>query len=102
MRRYRNRDAIFESPTLFDAIALGVALIVLAVLAFVPGAEGTGRTHPAATSSPAPAPERAAVSRVLHYWTPARMRSARPLDLSLDRSGQASLHLGRPAPAASA
>lgn len=102
MRRYCHRDAIFESPTLFDAIALAVALIVLAILAFVPGAEGTGRTHAPVTPSPARAHERAAVSRVLRYWTPARMRSARPLDLVLDGSGRASLRLGHPAAAAGA
>lgn len=101
MRRYRNRDAIFEGPTLFDAIALGVAVIVLVVLALVPGAEGARDTH-APVPSLAPATERAAVNRVLRYWTPARMRSARPLDLVLDGSGRASLHLGRPAAAARA
>jgi hypothetical protein len=101
MRRYRNRDAIFESPTVFDAVALLIALIVLAILAHAPGAEGTRRSRAPATS-PAPARESAAVSRVLRYWTPARMRSAQPLDLAVDGSGQANLRLGRPAAGAGA
>ncbi len=41
-------------------------------------------------------------ARVLRYWTPARMASARPLDLVLDKQGEARLRFGRPAPAASA
>jgi hypothetical protein len=45
----------------------------------------------------------AEVARVARYWTPARMRSARPLDLTVDRNGKAKLGLGAlPAPGASA
>lgn len=101
MRRYLHRDAILESPTLFDAIALAIALIVLVVLALVPGAEDPASAH-ASGVSPHRSTEHAAVNRVLRYWTPARMRSARPLDLVLDGSGGAILHPGRAAPAASA
>jgi len=93
MRRYCNRDAILQSPTLVDTIALAIAVIVLAVLAIAEGAGATVHAH--TPTSPAPPAERAAVSRVLHYWTQARMRSARPLDLVLDRSGKGSLRLGR-------
>src|SRR6187200_1486411 len=41
-------------------------------------------------------------ARTVRYWTPARMASARPLDLVLDRRGEPSLRLGRPAPPAGA
>jgi hypothetical protein len=41
-------------------------------------------------------------ARVLRYWTPARMASARPLELVLDKQGEPNLRFGRPAPAASA
>jgi hypothetical protein len=41
-------------------------------------------------------------SHALRYWTPARMQSARPLDLVVGRAGSSNLRLGRPAPAASA
>ncbi len=38
---------------------------------------------------------RAEVARVKRYWTPERMRSARPLDLALDADGATHLRLGR-------
>ena len=41
-------------------------------------------------------------ARTVRYWTPARMASARPLDLVLDRHGEPGLRLGRPAPSAGA
>jgi len=41
-------------------------------------------------------------ARTVRYWTPARMASARPLDLVLDQRGEPSLRLGRPASTASA
>jgi len=37
--------------------------------------------------------------RVLRYWTPQRMESARPLDLVVGRDGRPRLRFGRPAPA---
>ncbi|MGN6275565.1 MAG: trypsin-like serine peptidase [Solirubrobacterales bacterium] len=100
MHRYRHRDAIFERPTLIDTIALAIAVVVLVVLALTEGAGASGHAHP--SSSPAAAGEPAAVSRVLRYWTPTRMRSARPLDLVLESNGRPSIRLGRPAPAAGA
>jgi hypothetical protein len=45
--------------------------------------------------------EARAEARVLGYWTPERMRSARPLDLVLDASGETRLRVG-PAEAAGA
>jgi hypothetical protein len=78
------------------------ALLTLALLALVPSATAAERSRapvpPLATASS----EGAEAARVLRYWTPARMASARPLDLVLDRGGDASLQLGRPAPTAAA
>src|SRR3954454_25057947 len=51
---------------------------------------------PAAAAAVSPA------GRVLRYWTPARMASARPLDLVVDRSGRAGIRVGPPSPAAAA
>lgn len=98
MHRYLNRDAIRAMPTTFDVVALAIAIVVLVILSFTEGAGATAHAH----SSPTASAEGAATNRVLRYWTPARMRSARPLDLVLDRSGKAHLRLGRPAAAASA
>jgi hypothetical protein len=50
----------------------------------------------------AEAADASARSQALRYWTPARMQSARPLDLVLGRDGRTHLRLGRPTPAASA
>lgn len=41
-------------------------------------------------------------ARTVRYWTPARMASARPLDLVLGKGGEPSLRLGRPAAGAAA
>lgn len=68
-------------------------LAVLALIACAPAAHAAQRTH--APTEPTPA------ARVLHYWTLARMASARPLDLVVD-GGKARLRAGRPSPAASA
>jgi V8-like Glu-specific endopeptidase len=74
-----------------------------AALALTPAAAlATARTHAPVAPSSTPVSERAAVARVLHYWTPAHRRSARPLDLVVDGSGRAQLRAGRPAPLASA
>ena len=57
----------------------------------------------AAARTQAPLASAGGAARVLRYWTPARMRSARPLDLVVDGSGRARLRAGRPAaPLASA
>jgi V8-like Glu-specific endopeptidase len=47
-----------------------------------------------------PAAERTEIAKVKRYWTPARMRGARPLELNLDRTGRVHPELG-PAPAVS-
>jgi len=77
-------------------------LALLATLALAPAAGAAARTHAPLAPSPTLAAERAAAARVLHYWTPARMASARSLDLVLDDSGYASIRADRPSPAASA
>lgn len=84
--------------------ALLALLALPGVLAFAPAQPqaATARTHASLASSPTPTPERAAVARVRRYWTPARMASARPLNLVVDGSGRARLHAGRPAPLAGA
>jgi hypothetical protein len=75
-------------------VALAAALAAPALLA-APAAAGQRSHAPAGGASSA----RAEAARILRYWTPARMRSARPLDLVVDGAGEARLHLGRPAPA---
>ena len=55
-----------------------------------------------ATSSATTASERAEIARVERYWTPARMRSARPLELSLDAAGESHLQLGPAQPVSGA
>ena len=64
---------------LWVALAAALALLLTAETA-----EGSARSH------------------ALRYWTPARMQSARPLDLVLSADGERRLRLGRPAPAARA
>ena len=53
-----------------------------------------------AVAAPAPAAisaaERAEAARVARYWTPARMRAARPLDFVVDASGAGRLRVGAP------
>jgi hypothetical protein len=63
-----------------------LALLALAILACLAPATGAANE----------------VSSVLRYWTPARMQSARPLDLTLDAAGRTHRSLGRPAPLAAA
>lgn len=65
-------------------------LSLLALLALPPAAGAVQRTR---------APTGSSAARVLRYWTPARMASARPLDLVADRDGGTSLRPGRPSPA---
>lgn len=84
---------------------LEIALpFVLAALAAGPGGAAAAAERSQAPALPlaAASSEQAEAARVLHYWTPARMASARPLDLVLDGRGGMNLRLGRPAPGASA
>ena len=57
--------------------ASALACLALGGLAAAPGATASARLQPATPASPGE------VARVLDYWTPARMRSAQPLDHSL-------------------
>lgn len=68
------------------------ALLALLALAAVCAPAAPAALSPAERGlSPA---EARAEARVLRYWTPARMRSARPLGLVLDGRGEAQLRLG--------
>ncbi|MFN8163726.1 MAG: hypothetical protein U0R26_07820 [Solirubrobacterales bacterium] len=80
---------------------LATLLLLVAALACAgaAGAAPRAQTGPATTSA---VEARAEVARVKRYWTPARMRSARPLDLVVDGSGKAELRLGAAATGATA
>jgi hypothetical protein len=73
-------------------LAAALALALLASLLSTAPSPAAERTHPPVVSPAA---------RVRRFWTPARMQSARPLDL-VDTSGHYRLRAGRPAPIASA
>lgn len=77
-------------------------LSLLALLALAPAAAAAQRTHAPAGPLAGASAERSEAARVLRYWTPARMASARPLDLVARRDGDTSLRLGRPSPTAAA
>jgi hypothetical protein len=72
-------------------LAILVALAA-ALLACPGGAAAAERAHP--DTDGVASGERAAAARVARYWTPARMRSARPLDLVVGSSGKARLRVG--------
>ena len=77
---------------------LAALLALVAALGAPAAASATGsRPSPAAASLS----EAAAAERVARYWTPARMRNARPLDLVVDADGGRRLRVG-PAAAAAA
>lgn len=59
-------------------------LSLFALLAFAPAAGATQRAHTPTDPIAGASTVRAEAARVLHYWTPARMASARPLDLVVD------------------
>jgi V8-like Glu-specific endopeptidase len=74
----------------------------LAALLTCPGpAAAAPRLHAPAGIAGA-ARERSEAARVMRYWTPARMRAARPLDLAMDSRGRLALRATRPAPSATA
>jgi hypothetical protein len=79
-------------PCVAGLLAALVALIA-AVAACPAAAAGAARAHPAADSVSA---DEAAAARIARYWTPERMRNARPLDLAVDDSGDARLRVGSP------
>jgi hypothetical protein len=74
------------------------ALLALVAVLCVPAAASAARTQP-----PAAVPslsEAVAAERVVRYWTPERMRNARPLDLVIDADGERRLRVGPAATAA--
>jgi hypothetical protein len=81
---------------------LATLVVLLAIAAACPGAAAAAPAHPGAGAVSITQARQAA--RVARYWTPARMRSARPLDLVVDGGGKARLRVGAAAkgPAASA
>jgi hypothetical protein len=87
-------------PRVAGPLAALVAL--LAIAAACPGAAAAAPAHPGGGAVSVTQARQAA--RVARYWTPARMRSARPLDLVVDGGGKARLRVGAPAkmPTASA
>ncbi len=70
--------------------ALLTLLAVVAVASPAAAAAATDAGAPAAATSR----ERAEAAKVARYWTPARMRSARPLDLVVDGGGKPRLRVG--------
>ena len=70
-----------------------IALLSLLALLAPAAATAAQRTH---------APAGPSEARVLRYWTPARMASARPLDLVANGDGETRLRAGRPSPTAAA
>ncbi|MBK5220560.1 MAG: hypothetical protein JJE35_12365 [Thermoleophilia bacterium] len=79
-----------------------LALIAAALLAFPLAASAGFRTHAPAASSASASVSAGQAEQVLRYWTPQRMREARPLDLVVDGSGTASVRVGAPSPAGAA
>lgn len=75
-------------------------LALLAALCACASASGSDRAQ-APVASPS-ASEAAAAERVARYWTPRRMREARPLELVVDADGETRLRLGRAQPTAAA
>jgi hypothetical protein len=73
-----------------------VALLALLATVAASPARAAAPSHPAASSVAVTQARQAA--RVARYWTPARMRSARPLDLVFGAGGKARLRVGARAP----
>lgn len=88
--QWRSYDA---RPRVAGLLAALLALAALAVAC--PGAALAGaRTHPPAPAGASASSELAEAARVARYWTPRRMREARPLDLVRDAHGEHSLRAG--------
>jgi len=83
---------------------LAALLALLATVAACPAGATAGPTRPAASSAPVAVTQARRAARVARYWTPARMRGARPLDLAVGADGVPRLRVGpaRPEPAAGA
>jgi V8-like Glu-specific endopeptidase len=84
-----------------SAALLALLCLTASALAW-PGAAGAAsRTRPAAGSVSA-SQARSEAERVARYWTPARMRSARPLDVALEGGRLRPLDTAPPSPLATA
>ena len=81
---------------------LATAAALLAAVVACPGAAAAAPTTDASTAVTAATKVRAEAARVARYWTPERMRNARPLDLVVGADGKRRLRVGAPEPAASA
>jgi hypothetical protein len=88
-------------PISFRTILI-LLVIAFTILAIIEEAEGSSRTQAPAPAAAGASSAEAEAARVRRYWTPARMASARPLDLVLGRGGRPSLSFGRPSPSAAA
>jgi len=83
--------------------SLQIALLaLLAILALAPPAGAAERLRAPSPPLASASSEGAEVARVLRYWTPERMESARPLDLVLAGKRGPHLRLGPPAATAGA
>jgi V8-like Glu-specific endopeptidase len=82
-----------DRPAGTRAALVALALIAAALLAFPLAANA----HPSAAGY-----SQAQAQRVLDYWTPQRMREARPLDLVVDGAGEARVRVGAPSPTGAA
>ncbi|HEX5713173.1 MAG TPA: hypothetical protein VFX85_07655 [Solirubrobacterales bacterium] len=89
-------------PLRADTRVAGPLAILLALLAIAlawPGDALAGaRAHPPGAAIATTSAERAAAARVLRFWTPQRMREARPLGLVRNAGGEARLRIGSPTP----
>jgi hypothetical protein len=75
----------------------GLLATLVALIAAIFACPDTGAAAaPAPTGTSATAGEAAEAARVARYWTPERMRNARPLDLAVDASGEARIRVGAP------
>jgi V8-like Glu-specific endopeptidase len=88
-------------------VAGSIALTCMVAVALAcPAAAGAGtesaRLHPTGSASASASSAPAEAARVARYWTPARMRSAVPLDLELHGDGLRRLGAGAENPLASA
>lgn len=86
---HRVRSRVASSLAAASAVALLAACPV--------GAAASARTHPQAAVASA-SQVRAEAARVARYWTPQRMREARPLDLVVGAGGSSHLRVGAPEP----
>ncbi len=76
------------------AVPLAALVALLATAVAGPGAAlAAQRTHPGGAGASA-SQVRAEADRVARYWTPERMRSARPLDYVVDARGRGKLRVG--------